>query len=80
MQRDFYNPNHDPRLSAGDKAELELYRKGKYAEGARWVTLARRHAEKPCLGDGCDLDGPCPRHARTPGVVDRLIRRGGGHE
>ena len=75
MRREDYDPNQDPRLSTGDKAEMEIYQKGRYAEAARWVDLAMLHGSKPCIGGGCDLDDPCPRHERTPDVVNRLIRR-----
>jgi len=27
-----------------------------------------------CTGDGCDLDDPCPRHARVPELARRYVR------
>lgn len=51
------------------------HRPEKYAETARLVDIAMRHGAKPCTPEGCDLDSPCKRHARTTSLVWRYARR-----
>ena len=46
-----------------------------YAETAHKVDLAMRHTDKPCIGEPCDLDAPCKRHARTVALVFRLTKQ-----
>lgn len=46
----------------------------KHASVARQVDLAMAHGDRPCAGGDCDLDEPCPRHARTLEVVERYLR------
>jgi hypothetical protein len=67
---DNLNRMDDPR-----DPELEVYARGKYAEGAAFVALAMRHGEKPCLGGECDGDGACFRHQATAAVAFRVIRQ-----
>jgi len=69
-----YSFRTDPRLSVGDRAELEIYYRGGYPEAARQVDLCIRHGDKPCIGEDCDDLHTCKRHDRTLQVVRRLVR------
>jgi hypothetical protein len=57
-------------------SQMWLYanRRSQYAKIARKVELCSAHTWKPCLGDGCDVDGACKRHSRTVEVVHRYLR------
>jgi hypothetical protein len=51
----------------------------KYAVIAEKVDLAIKHTDKPCIGEPCDLDAPCKRHARTVSLVERVFKKRRSH-
>lgn len=57
--------------------QLDIYTRnpGSYARIDDEVRLAMRHTCKDCIGEPCDLDAICKRHARTAELVARVIRR-----
>lgn len=56
------------------EAEMELYRRGRYAATEASVALCMTHSDKRCAGGECDGEGTCDRHRRTPEIVSRLER------
>lgn len=57
--------------------QLRYYRDHptKYAETAAKIDLYMRVGDRPCRGGECDMDDPCPRHAKTLQIADRWWRR-----
>lgn len=62
-------------MTNGDKAQLDIYYRGGYAEAASQVDLCMAHSDKTCIGEQCDDIHTCKRHDRTLQVVKRLTRR-----
>lgn len=59
-----------------ENPELRVLREHpeRYSRIAHQVDLAMTLSDRPCTGDGCDEDRPCPRHARIVSVVFRYLR------
>ncbi len=65
---------YDPDTHGSAEEWFLTHRPEKYGEVANKIDLCMSHSSRPCLGNGCDLDDPCPRHSRTLEVVERLVR------
>jgi hypothetical protein len=54
--------------------EMEVYARGDYARGARFVDTAMAIHDRPCAGGECDVDFGCRRHRLAAAVASRVER------
>lgn len=65
---------YDPDVHGSAEEFIREHKPHRYAALSTQVALAMDLSARRCTGSGCDEDRPCPRHARVPEVVSRLLR------